>query len=148
MTETTHIHDAVWHMAISDLSAYVLAILRRLFLKCTTGIFTCLSGSCLVVLRNPQIPQTSLLPRPWVPEDLRPSKIFTWRVNSLLQNRLQERLQQTAAFLPSGEILQEMQRLKSLQKKMKAPKSPLCCSIFMYSRQPVRDVTLSWGPLG
>lgn len=44
MTETADIRSSVWHTAILDL-VDVLAILRKLLLRFTTGIFTPFSGS-------------------------------------------------------------------------------------------------------
>lgn len=148
MTETTGIYNSAWHEAVFDLFVYVLAMLRKLLSRFTTGIFTCFSGSWLAMPRSPQSPQMLRPARPRVTAALYPLKTFTWRPKSQLEKRLQERPWPTASFLLSGAKLRETQRLKSLQKKMKAPKSPLCCSTFTCSRRPVRDVIVSLGTSG
>lgn len=121
-----------------DLFVYMLAVLVKLLLRSAAGILTCFSAPGLVVLRNPQTPQTLLLPRHWTTGNLCPLKTCTWTAKSLQQRKFGERPHQTAWCLLSGEIFQEIQRSKSPPKKTKAPKSPLCCRVFICSHQLVR----------
>lgn len=148
MTETTGIHKSVWCTAIFDLFVYVSYFEKAVIKICYWDFWLAFLVPGLVVRRNPQIPQTLPLPRPWIAEDLCPSKTYTWIANCVPQRNFQGRLQQMALFLLSGEILQEIQRLKSLPKTTKAPKSRLCCSIFMCSHRLVRDDIMSRSSLG